>query len=392
MRNRRLIAILSAVCLMMGLGVVGLAATFTPTPSGGTLAMSPGDRVTVSCPNALSTSGKTTHGITLACAGNPHTTTTHPPTTTTTVSPTTTTVPPVTTTTVPVTTPPTTTSNPPPTGFPTAANTGASGALSDVTPPTGELILDTPNQVLTNTRVHGTVTVIGCNVTLRNVEVDASEPYNGNASPDLFAIWLKEDPSCNVTLDHVSVLTPSGYATEAVRDAYGGPATVTSLKAVGQQLGMTVGSGTVMTDSYIELAPTLRGDHNEAILEDGIVGLNLTHNTFLNPNGQTSALSLFTEFGNNSNVMVKNNFLAGGGYTCYCGDGATDNAGQPARASNVSFINNVFGERYFPNVGQYGPGRAYNPAGGGQWTGNVFALADGTVTTQLVPQPALDGQ
>jgi hypothetical protein len=52
----------------------------------------------------------------------------------------------------------------------------------------------------------------------------------------------------------------------------------------------------------------------------------------------------------------------------------------------------VFWEKYFPTVGQYGPSRAYNPAGGGQWTGNVYMLADGTLTSHLVPQPALDGQ
>lgn len=264
----------------------------------------------------------------------------------------------------------------------------------DVTPPTGELILDSNNQTLSNTRVHGVVTVLGCNVTLRNVEVDAgiglSNPVDN--TPDVFAIWLKEDPSCGVTLDHVSVITPAGqYATEAARDAYGGPATVTASKFVGQQLGMTVGDGTVMTDTYMQLAPTLRGDHNEDILEDGINGLTLTHNTFLNPNGQTSALSLFTEFGANSNVLVQNNLMAGGGFTCYCGDGATDNNGNN-RPSNVDFINNVFWKLYFPNVGEFSSGRAYNPRNGGEWTNNVYMTQAGVLTTDLVPQPPLDGQ
>jgi hypothetical protein len=370
----------AVVAMFLGVAAgTGLAAAMSAPAD--TTTLTPGQVLTVSCPNKLGTSGRTAHALTLSCAPN-----SPPPTTTprTTIPTTSTTLPP---TTVPTTTPG------PAGSWPTQDNTGSSGTLTDVTPPTGELILDQPNQVLANTRVHGTVTVLGCGVTLHNVEVDASETFTGDAStPDLFAVWLKEDPSCGVTLDHVSVLTPTGYATEAVRDAYGGPATVTSLKAVGQQLGMTVGSGTVMRDSYIQVAPTLRGDHNEAILDDGIDGLTLTHNTFLNPNGQTSALSLFTEFGPNHNVLVQDNFLAGGGYTCYCGDGKSDNAGQPAPASNVSFVANVFSEKYFPTVGAFGPGRAYNPAGGGQWTTNVYALPDGTVTTQLVPQPPLDGQ
>jgi hypothetical protein len=374
------LALLSVLVLILGGGLF-----FEATASTSSIALAPGTTTTAVCPNSLTTSNKTAHSITLKCAANK----TPPPTTTTVAPPTTTTVP-VTTTTTP---PSTTTSTPVNGNWPTAADTGSSGTLTDVTPPTGELILDQTNQVFANTRVHGTVTVLGCNITLRNVEVDASEPYNGNASPDLFAVWLKEDPSCSVTLDHVSVLTPAGqYATEAVRDAYGGPATVTSLNAQGQQLGMTVGVGTVVTDSYIALAPTLRGDHNEDVLDDGTTSLTLTHNTFLNPNGQTSALSLFTEFGPNSDVLVKDNWLAGGGYTCYCGDGATSNSGAPAPSSNVSFEDNVFSEQYFPTVGAFGPGRAYNPAGGGQWLNNVYALPDGTVTTQQVSQPPLDGK
>jgi hypothetical protein len=320
----------------------------------------------------------------LSCAANPPTTTTTIPPTTTTV----TTVPPTTTTTVPPTT--TATGGAGPANWPTPATTGPVGTLTDVTPPGGELILDQPNQVLANTRVHGVVTVTACNVSIQNTEVDATEPFTGTSTPDLFAIWLKEDPGCGVTLDHVAVLTDaSGYATEAVRDAYGGPATVAFSKFVGQQLGMTVGDGTSITNSYFELAPTLRGDHNEDILDDGINGLTLQHNTFRNQNGQTSTLSLFNEFGPNSNITVRDNLMAGGGYTCYCGDGTTTNSGASARATNVSFINNVFWRTYYPDVGFFGTGISYNPAGGGQWTGNVYMNTDGTLTTQLVPQPPL---
>jgi hypothetical protein len=256
--------------------------------------------------------------------------------------------------------------------------------------------LNTNGQVYQNVRLNGSISVLGCGVTIRNVEVDAGEAYRGDATPDLFAIWDQAPAHCVTTIDHVSVTTDTSgaapYATEAVRDAYGAKQSITSSKFVGQQLGVTVGNGDTIQDSYIELGRTMRGDHNENILNDGSSGLTIEHNTLLNPNGQTSTLSLFTEFGSNTNFLIQDNLLAGGGYTCYCGDGASDNNGAPARASNVSFVDNVFWEKYFPTVGQYGPGRAYNPAGGGRWMGNVYMLADGTLTSRLVPQPALDGQ
>jgi hypothetical protein len=330
----------------------------------------------------------------------PPTTTTKPPVTTTTAtppptttSPTTSTVPPTTTTSPPPTT--TTSATPTPGDFPTADDTGATGPLTDVTPASGEQIVDGTGTVFSDKRIHGTLTVLGCGVTIRNVEVDAGVKLASpvNSTPDVFAIWNKADEKCTTTLDHVTVSTPAGrYATEAVRDSFGSTQHITSLKAIGQQLGITVGGGDVIQDSYVELAPTLRGDHNEDVLDDGTTGLTIEHNTMLNPNGQTSVLSLFTEFGSNHSILVRDNLLAGGGYTCYCGDGASDNSGKPAPADNVSFMDNVFWRLYFPNVGEFAPGRAYNPAGGGRWTGNVFMDANRTLTSQLVPQPPLDGK
>ncbi|HEX5403377.1 MAG TPA: hypothetical protein VFX16_13850 [Pseudonocardiaceae bacterium] len=280
---------------------------------------------------------------------------------------------------------------PMPASWPSATSTGASGSLTTVN---GDVVLNTAGQVYSNKRVKGTLAITACNVTLRNVEVDSGEPYTGDDTPDLFAIWLQESATCGVTLDHVSTITdsaPNVYVTTSVRVARGGPVTITNSKLIGAQLGILgVTSGTVR-GNYIELGKNMRGDHNDAIQGDGSSNLTIDHNTLLNPNDQTSALALYTEFGNNKNITVSNNLMAGGGYTCYCGDGATDNDGNPARAVNVSIVNNVFWRRYFGDAGSFGPARAYNPAGGGQWAGNVYMAADGTLTTQQVSQPALDG-
>jgi hypothetical protein len=240
-------------------------------------------------------------------------------------------------------------------------------------------------------RVKGTITVTACNVTIRNVEVDSGEPFTGDSTPDLFAIWLQQSATCGATVDHVTTLT-DGYVTTSVRDARGGPVTVTNSKLIGAQLGILGMSSGTIRGNYVELGQRLRGDHNDAIQGDGASNLTIDHNTLLNPNDQTSALALYTEYGNNTNVTVSNNLMAGGGYTCYCGDGATDNDGNPARAVNVSVIDNVFWRKYYPDAGYFGSGRAYNPAGGGRWAGNVYMNADGTLTTQRVSQPTLDGQ
>jgi hypothetical protein len=284
-----------------------------------------------------------------------------------------------------VTTPPATLA-----AWPTADSTGSSGAL---TPVDGDVVLKQDGQTYSNMLVTGTLSVTACNVTIRNVEVNAGEPFTGDNTPDLFAIWLQQNESCGVTLDHVSVLTrkaPNNYVTTGVRDARGAPVTITDSKMVGAQLGILGVSSGMVKDNYVELGANMRGDHNDALQVDGSAGLTIEHNTLLNPNDQTSALALYTEYGNNHNDVVKDNLMAGGGFTCYCGDGKSDNDGNPARAVNVSFIDNVFWRKYFPDAGHFGAGRAFNPAGGGKWTNNLFMNADGTMTTEPVPQPEID--
>jgi hypothetical protein len=276
--------------------------------------------------------------------------------------------------------------------WPTAATTGASGRLTTVN---GDVTLARKGQVYQNMRVHGTIAVTACDVTIRNVEVDSGEPYTGDSTPDLFAIWLQQSATCGATIDHVSTITgsaPDVYVTTSIRDARGGSVTITNSKLLGAQLGILGMAGGTIRGNFIELGKNMRGDHNDAVQGDGASNLTIDHNTLLNPNDQTSALALYTEYGHNSNITVSDNLMAGGGYTCYCGDGATDNDGAPARAVHVSIVRNVFWQKYFADAGHFGSARAFNPAGGGQWSGNVFMAADGALSTKQVPQPALDGQ
>ncbi len=320
------------------------------------------------------------------------TTTTSAPSTSTTALPTTT-VPTTTSSTTSTTAKPTTTTSttsttvvPPTTGtrtWPTAQSTGASGSLADVS---GEVVLGAAGQVYENKRINGTLVVTACGVTVRNVEVNAGN----NTGGDLHGIWLKQSENCTqpVVLDHVTV-NALNFLTTGIRSAYGAPAQILSSKIIGSQDGVLgLGSG-LLQDSYIQLGMVQFDSHNDGFQTGGSDGIVVRHNTILNPNGQTSALALFTEFGPNKNMRIENNLLAGGGYTCYCGDGATDNNGNSARAVNVDIVNNVFWKKYYPSVGAYGSGRDYNPAGGGEWTNNLFMNADGTLTTQLVPMPGI---
>jgi hypothetical protein len=272
--------------------------------------------------------------------------------------------------------------------WPSPTDTGASGSLANVN---GDVLLSKAGQTYQNKRVHGMISVTACNVTIRNVEVTVG--INPNTTDDQYGLWLKQPEKCKAVVDRVTIQAapaPNNYVTTGIRIAYGAPTNITASKIIGTQDGILgMGSG-LLADSYIYLGSTKRGDHNDGFQNSGSDGITLRHNTILNPNSQTSVLALFTEDGANRNLLVEDNLLAGGGYTCYCGDGKADNNGNPARSVNVDVVNNVFWKKFSRDVGFYGAARAYNPAGGGEWTNNVYMDANGTLTKTQVPRPGID--
>ena len=280
--------------------------------------------------------------------------------------------------------------------FPTADNTGAAACGSLPKQVQGDVVIGDANTVYQDTCVKGTLVVTACNVTIKNVEVDTGETV-GNSGNDLFAIWAQEPETCPLTIDHVSVITnpaPNNFVTTGIRVARGGVVNISNSKLLGVQLGVIgYGAGT-MQGNYMELGvnPKLDWMHNEDVEISGSDGVVMNDNTFLNQNDQTSALSILTEWGANTNLTVTNNLVAGGIYTVYAGGGLCSNAGTPTPEENAKFVNNVFWERYFPNVGSAGEARDFSPAGGGLWSGNVYMNADGTLTTQQVPQAPPDTQ
>jgi hypothetical protein len=89
----------------------------------------------------------------------------------------------------------------------------------------------------------------------------------------------------------------------------------------------------------------------------------IDHNVVRNNCGETSAISIFQDFGASHDIQIKNNLLAGGGYTLYCGEPAT----------NEAVTNNRFSRQFFPNSGFFGPTKACPaPGTGNSFTGNVW--------------------
>lgn len=146
--------------------------------------------------------------------------------------------------------------------------------------------------------------------------------------------------------------------------------------------GMHFGNNTTIRDSYTHDFQYRDGAHGTGIGAGQGHGSDseITHNNIQcnrlpgQPPICSSAMSIYPESndqgGTVHNVTVKNNlFNAAGAYCVYAG-------GLPA--TNINFIDNWFGKKFYPGCAGYGPVTAQQPEGG-QWVGNVWADGSGPV-------------
>ena len=119
-------------------------------------------------------------------------------------------------------------------------------------------------------------------------------------------------------------------------------------------------SDVVIEDNFVHDLASPPGAHNDGLQTEGVRDVVIRHNNIEVAYPQTGCISLW---GSTNNILVENNLLNGGGWTTYAGDQGT----------NIRFINNHFGRKFYPNCGYWGPVTSWNAGGNGnQWTGNVW--------------------
>ncbi len=138
-------------------------------------------------------------------------------------------------------------------------------------------------------------------------------------------------------------------------------------------------NGNVLIEySFIHDFPSLPGDHNDGIQMTSADGsITIRGNTIWNENGQTSAIMIGADTGpiSNGDILIEDNWLAGGGWALY--------GGAPAVPRSEIVRNNIFERRFFAGSGQFGP-VAYLPANI-VWQNNTY---DNGVAIVGTPSPA----
>ena len=227
---------------------------------------------------------------------------------------------------------------------------------------------------LTGLRIPGTVDVAASNVTLNHDSITVG------GGGDSYGVTL--DSTANVTIENSNIQgtsTGTDRLGEGIKDVY---TDSTGTRVLNNNISKTdtaiqLYQGTI-EGNFIHNLGINNTDHVNGITSNGDTHpLLIQNNTILNKFNQTDAIGLFQDFGVVANVTVNDNYLAGGGYTVYGGDGSK------GQSYNIKITNNVFSKVYFPNSGQWGPVAYFDDQGpGNTWTNNTWAG-----TTRTIPEP-----
>ena len=246
------------------------------------------------------------------------------------------------------------------TGFPNASNTGVpAGTVLSVY--TGPKTITVAGTVIENKTISGGLIVSASNVKIRrckittgagtNVGVQVNYPvastgcliedcemYGGGKGGTIYGVaWG------NYTMRRVNI---HGYC----------------------HPGQVGGSNVVIEDCYMhDPSQNAAGDaHIDTIQIVSGTNVTIRHNTLENPHGQTAALLVSADLGATNNLLVENNWMAGGGYTMYLTEKPTQKVG-----GSIIVRNNRWSKKFYPKGGYYGPTNV-QIAAPYTWTNNVW--------------------
>ena len=245
--------------------------------------------------------------------------------------------------------------SPIPEGWPTRRSTGPRGELRSVA---GHTITE-DGTVLEDVVVQGTLTIRADDVTLRNVRVNADSYYGVLVH------------GANTLIQRASVVGTNLEVMAGIA-VNSGDARIRRTEVRGVEDGIRLSDNSRVRRSLIH---DLRGDdssHFDGVTADGSTGWRIVHNTILNPHTQTAAVWVGDERYDDSEGVLRDNYLAGGGYTIYAG---------PGIGKGIRVLDNRFSTRYFPRSGHWGVSSSWESTGN-TWSGNRWA--DGRRKGRLV--------
>jgi hypothetical protein len=206
--------------------------------------------------------------------------------------------------------------------WPDETNTGVPTGVTLT--PSGDLVITKAGMVISGLDIQGTVSINAPNVTLMNCKVTAAAWNVIKIAPEVTGVVVKYCEINGVGSGNDGSSGINGQGTFIGNNIYN------------VENGINLTGSSVIQENYIHGLLASGSPHYDGIqIDGGVSDVTISHNTIINPNGQTSAVMIDNFFGPISNIQVENNRLIGGGYTVY-----SDGQFRDATISGVAFINN----------------------------------------------------
>jgi hypothetical protein len=145
--------------------------------------------------------------------------------------------------------------------------------------------------------------------------------------------------------------------------------------------GANLGESVRIEDSYLHDWTYVDGAHQTAIGSNGGNGFTIVHNNLeCRSDGCSAALSLYGDFGPIDNVTIERNlFNTSGSYCTYAGSTGLESGKPYPHGTNIRYRDNMFGKKFMPQCGIYGPVTSWENNAGNVWTGNAWQDGSGSV-------------
>lgn len=229
-------------------------------------------------------------------------------------------------------------------GYPDETNTGVPAGTTLTN--SGSLTITTNGAIVQNLNISGMISVRANNVTIRNCRITSSDYYPISWDGGTYTGLLVEDSEIIATDYNVTAgISFSNYTARRVF-------------VTGSADGFKADADVLIEDCYVTNLGIGPDTHNDGVQTTGGSNVTLRHNTFKlgAPAGVSAVVQVGTEWGTNSDWVIENNLIDGGGWSINASD-------DPADSSNFQIINNRFTRR-----AAYGPGGV----GGATWSGNIW--------------------
>lgn len=256
--------------------------------------------------------------------------------------------------------------------FPSASctgwqHTGATLQACDTT-------LNDNNGVYENCLFDGGVVVVGTNITIKRSKITGLVSANWDANGSLRGLTL-----IDVEIDGSVYADPFGQAAIGL-DNY----TCIRCNVHHTGRGANFRNNVRIEDSYFHDFTYVDGAHQSGVGSNGGSNNTILHNNIecngVGGSGCSGAFVMYGDFDPVDNILVQNNlFNTDGSFCTYAGSAGVASGKAYPSGTNIRYIDNRFGKKYYNTCGDLGPVTAWEYNSGNVWTGNAWQDGSGAI-------------